>query len=122
MKSKNLALTNGIVGLVGGIILLFGGWFIAGGIVSDAATGSVSNTSGAATFLNILKIAILALGIIALIYYKGDKRVGTASGVLLIVGGAIALIPFLSWIGGILAIIGGSLYLASLKHFSQPQA
>ncbi|MCG0792055.1 integral membrane protein [Lactiplantibacillus plantarum] len=31
MKSKNLALTNGIVGLVGGIILLFGGWFIAGG-------------------------------------------------------------------------------------------
>ncbi|QHM61391.1 hypothetical protein C7M47_00272 [Lactiplantibacillus plantarum] len=24
MKSKNLALTNGIVGLVGGIILLFG--------------------------------------------------------------------------------------------------
>ena len=49
MKSKNLALTNGIVGLVGGIILLFGGWFIAGGIVSDAATGSVSNTSGEET-------------------------------------------------------------------------
>ena len=62
MKSKNLALTNGIVGLVGGIILLFGGWFIAGGIVSDAATGSVSNTSGAAAFLNILKIAVAVYG------------------------------------------------------------
>ncbi|QRA40298.1 hypothetical protein JMO19_03915 [Lactiplantibacillus plantarum] len=122
MKTKNLALTNGIVGLVGGIILLFGGWFIAGGVLNDAATGSVSSTSGTAAFLNILKIAILALGIIALIYYKGDKRVGTAADVLLIVGGAIALIPFLGWIGGILAIIGGSLYLASLKHFSQPQA
>ena len=122
MKTKNLALTNGIVGLVGGIILLFGGWFIAGGVLNDAATGSVSSTSGTAAFLNILKIAILALGIIALIYYKGDKRVGTEAGVLLIVGGAIALIPFLGWIGGILAIIGGSLYLASLKHFSQPQA
>lgn len=122
IKSKNLALTNGIVGLVGGIILLFGGWFIAGGILSDAANGSVSGTSGAAGFLTILKIAILALGIIALIYYKGDDRVNTAPGVLLIVGGAIALIPFLGWVGGIITIIGGSLYLATLKHFSQPQA
>ncbi|WP_436705940.1 hypothetical protein [Lactiplantibacillus plantarum] len=121
MKTKNLALTNGIVGLVGGIILLFGGWFVAGGALSDAATGSATSTSGTVALLNILKIAILALGIIVLIYYKGDSRVNTAPGVLLIVGGAIALIPFLGWIGGIIAIIGGSLYLASLKNFNQPQ-
>ncbi|GAF40388.1 prophage Lp1 protein 6 [Agrilactobacillus composti DSM 18527 = JCM 14202] len=43
----------------------------------------------------------------------------TAAHVLLIVGGAVALIPFLGWAGGILAIIGGALYLTSLKNFKQ---
>lgn len=36
MKSKNLALTNGIVGLAGGIILLFGIWFMVGAAAAQA--------------------------------------------------------------------------------------
>ncbi|AEV95144.1 hypothetical protein [Pediococcus claussenii] len=112
MKTKPIALTNGIVGLVGGIILLFGVWFIAG-----CAIGDDSGIGIAIIFLAILKIAILTLGIIGVVYYKGDLRIGTAPDVLLIVGGAIALIPFLGWIGRILAIIGGSLFLTKLKNF-----
>lgn len=120
MRSKNLALTNGIVGLVGGIVLLFGGFVITSGAIADVANNTAATTtSGAAIALNILKIAVLALGIIAIIYYKGDIRVGAAPSVLMIVGGAIALIPFLGWIGGIIAIIGGSLYLAKLKNFKE---
>lgn len=123
MKTKTLALINGIVGLVGGILLLVGPLFLLGTAVGTAAsTLSASATSGAtagvAGLLNILKIAILVLGIVAVVYYKGDERVGAAPSVLMIVGGAIALIPFLGWIGGILAIIGGSLYLATLKKFN----
>jgi hypothetical protein len=38
---------------------------------------------------------------------------------LLIVVGTLAIIPFLGWVGGILAIIGGSLYLDSLKKFQE---
>ena len=91
MKTKTLAVTNGVVGLIGGIFLLFAIWFV--------------------------KLALLVLGIVGAVYYKGDTPVGTAPSVLLIVGGAISLIPFLGWIGGILGIIGGSLYLASLKKF-----
>ncbi|KRL00115.1 hypothetical protein [Liquorilactobacillus capillatus] len=117
MKSQKLVLTNGIVGLVGGIVLLFGGWFVIGGAISDVANNTTSGTSGMAIILEILKIAILALGIIAAVYYKGDARVGTAPSVLLIVGGAVALIPFLGWIGGIVSIVGGSIYLAKLKNF-----
>lgn len=91
------------------------------GAVSDSATNSGStSTGGAVLALNILKIAILVLGILAIIYYKGDARVGTAPSVLLIVGGAIALIPFLGWAGGIISIVGGSLYLATLKKFNTP--
>ncbi|MEW2859393.1 hypothetical protein AB1A63_15250, partial [Lactiplantibacillus paraplantarum] len=79
----------------------------------DAAIGLLSFTSCSSAFLNIFKIAILALVIIVLIYFIGDMRVVTEAGVLLFVGVSIALIPFLGWIGCILSIIGGSLYLAS---------
>lgn len=112
MKSKNLVLTNGIVGLVGGIILLFGVWFMAGGAIAGS-----ESLSGSVIFLDIIKIALIVLGILALIYYKGDTRVGVAPSVLILVGGAIGLIPFLGWIGGIIAIVGGSIYLAKLKNF-----
>ena len=65
----------------------------------------------------VLKIAILILGIVAIVYYKGESRVGSAPSVLLIVGSVVGLIPFLGWIGGIVLVIGGALYLSSLKQF-----
>ncbi|QNQ83699.1 hypothetical protein FP435_04200 [Lactobacillus sp. PV037] len=121
MKNKNLALTNGIVGLAGGIVLLFGVWFMVAGAMVDVG----NNSDSAITFsiitilLYIIKIAILVLGIVGAIYYKGTEQVKTSSNVLLIVGGAISLIPALGWVGGILAIIGGSIYLANLKNFKR---
>ncbi|MDS3352942.1 hypothetical protein RK473_05240 [Streptococcus pneumoniae] len=52
---------------------------------------------------------------------RGDKRVGAAPSVLMIVSGGVSLIPFLGWVGGILAIIGGSLFLATLKKFKSEE-
>ena len=66
---------------------------------------------------DILKIAILALGIAGIVYYKDDNRISLAPSILFIVGSVVALIPFLGWIGGIVLVIGGALYLASLKQF-----
>ena len=74
-----------------------------------------------ALLLNALKIANLVLGIIAIVYYKGDNRVGAAPSVLMIVFGGVSLIPFLGWVGGILVIIGGSLFLATLKKFKSEE-
>ena len=96
MKTKTLALFSGIVGLVGGILLLVGPFFILG---TAAATYSTNATAG------------------SIVYYKGDERVGVAPSVLLIVGGSVAIIPLLGWIGGIVVLIGGSLFLGSLKKF-----
>ena len=112
MKTKTLAVTNGVVGLIGGIFLLFAFWFIVG----VASSGSEAAIVLMTLFVYLVKLALL-LGIVGAVYYKGDTPVGTAPSVLLIVGGAISLIPFLGWIGGILGIIGASLYLASLKKF-----
>lgn len=131
MKSKALALYSGIVGLVGGLYLLIAPFLLLAAVVSTAATATatqspeltasttVAGVAGVAGVLlpTVLKIAILILGIVAIVYYKGESRVGSAPSVLLIVGGAVGLIPALGWVGGILAIIGGSLFLGSLKKF-----
>lgn len=94
-------------------------------MVAAAAAESGSENYTAFTIVTIalylIKIAILALGIIGAVYYKGMDEVKTSSNVLLIVGGAISLIPALGWVGGILAIIGGSIYLANLKNFNIQQ-
>lgn len=103
MKSKALALTNGIVGLVGGILLVLWPFLITLGT----------------NFNIVLRVALIVLGIVAIIFYQGTKLVKIAAHVLLIVGGAVAFIPFLGWAGGVVAIVGGSLYLASLKNFNE---
>ena len=101
MKNKNLALTNGIIGLIGGILLLF--WPLM------LLLGPQFNV--------FLRLALIALGILSFIVYKDVQKVKIAAPILLILSGAIAFVPFLGWIGGILAIIAGALYLASLKNF-----
>ena len=125
MKSKVLALYSGIVGLVGGLYLLIAPFLLLAAVVSTAATATAtqspelaaSTTVTGVLLPTVLKIAILVSGIVAIVYYKGESRVGSAPSVLLIVGGAVGLIPALGWVGGILAIIGGSLFLGSLKKF-----
>ena len=64
-----------------------------------------------------MKVTILVLRIVAIVYFKDDERVTPAPSVLFIVGGSVGLIPFLGWVGGILTIIGGSLYFGLLKKF-----
>ena len=80
------------------------GFFVILGIISNV--------------YSILSVGILILGVLSLFYYfKNDKRISLAPSILFIVGSVVALIPFLGWIGGIVLVIGGALYLASLKQF-----
>ncbi len=118
MNNKNLVVANGVVGLAGGIFLLFASVLLLGTVSSDLMSNSVSSTAGLSMITFIIKVAILILGIIGAVRFKGYEAVGAAPSVLLIVGGALSIVPFLGWIGGILAIIGGSLYLTKIKHFN----
>lgn len=122
MKTKALARVNAIFGLISGIVLLLAPvvmFMIAVG--AAAATEDSDATVGILTIFSIIlalvKIAVLVLGIVSIVYYKDDKRVTPAPSVLFIVGGSVGLIPFLGWVGGILTIIGGSLYFGLLKKF-----
>ena len=122
MKTNTLARVNAIFGLISGIVLLLGPVImfimaIGAAAATEDADITVGTLTGLSIILSLVKIAVLVLGIVAIVYYKDDERVTNAPSVLLIVGGAVGLIPLLGWVGGILTIIGGSLYFGTLKKF-----
>ena len=122
MKTNTLARVNAIFGLISGIVLLLAPVImfmmaVGAAAATEDADVTLGTLTGISIILLLVKIAVLVLGIVAIVYYKDDERVTNAPSVLLIVGGAVGLIPLLGWIGGILLIIGGALYLSSLKHF-----
>ena len=118
MKTKTLAQVDGFIGIIAGAILAF----LPILIVFLAAIAEDEDFAGIVVgvillVFTLVKIATLILGILSLVYYKDDKRISLAPSILFIVGSGVALIPFFGWIGGIVLIIGGALYLASLKQF-----
>ena len=118
MKTKTLAQVDGFIGIIAGAILAFLPVFI----VFLAAISEDEDFAGVVLGIifivfSLVKIATLILGILSLVYYKDDNRISLAPAILFIVGSVVALIPFFGWIGGIVLVIGGALYLASLKQF-----
>ncbi|MFS9054333.1 hypothetical protein [Streptococcus infantis] len=118
MKTKTLAQVDGFIGIIAGAILAFLPIFM----VFLAAISEDEDAAGLILGIifivfSLVKIATLILGILSLVYYKDDNRISLAPSILFIVGSVVALIPFLGWIGGIVLVIGGALYLASLKQF-----
>jgi len=118
MKTKTLAQVDGIIGIIAGALLAFLPIFI----IFLAAISEDEDVAGLVLGIifivfSLVKIATLILGILTLVYYKDDKRISLAPSILFIVGSVVALIPFFGWIGGIVLVIGGALYLASLKQF-----
>ena len=118
MKTKTLAQVDGFIGIIAGAVLAFLPFFI----IFLAAISEDEDVAGLALGIifivfSLVKIATLILGILTLVYYKDDKRISLAPSILFIVGSVVALIPFFGWIGGIVLVIGGALYLASLKQF-----
>ena len=118
MKTKTLAQVDGFIGIIAGAILAFLPIFM----VFLAAISEDEDAAGLILGIifivfSLVKIATLILGILSLVYYKDDNRISLAPSILFIVGSVVALIPFLGWIGGIVLVIGGALYVASLKQF-----
>lgn len=66
-------------------------------------------------FVFLFRLAILALGIVGLVKFKEDTRVPSSAHILFIVSFVLSLIFGLA--GDICMIIGGYIYLNSLKSF-----
>lgn len=117
-KLKNLASVNGIVGLGGGIFLLFATPIT----VSATLNQSMMAANLAVSAFFMIKVAVFVLGIVGVVQFKKSPVVSNSPSVLMMVGGSIAIIPLLEWIGGIFAIIGGSLFLSSIKKFDSVES
>ena len=118
MKTKTLAQVDGFIGIIAGAILAFLPIFMVFlAAISEDEDAAVLILGIIFIVFSLVKIATLILGILSLVYYKDDNRISLAPSILFIVGSVVALIPFLGWIGGIVLVIGGALYLASLKQF-----
>ena len=118
MKTKTLAQVDGFIGIIAGAVLAFLPIFM----VFLTAISEDEDAAGLILgiifiIFSLVKIATLILGILSLVYYKDDNRISLAPSILFIVGSVVALIPFLGWIGGIVLVVGGALYLANLKQF-----
>ena len=118
MKTKTLAQIAGIIGTISGSLLAILPVVILM-VASIFANEDFAGVILAIIFIvfTLVKIATLILGILSLIYYKDDKRISMAPSDLLIAGSVVGLIPFLGWIGGIVIVISGALFLTSLKQF-----
>ena len=118
MKTKTLAQVAGIIGTIAGTLLAILPVIILM-IVPIFENEDFAGVILAIIFIvfTLVKIVTLILGILSLIYYKDDKRISMAPSILLIVGSVVGLIPFLGWIGGIVIVTGGALFLTSLKQF-----
>ena len=114
MKSKSLVQIDSVIGIAGGIILILGFWIIA--VVGASAGGSKELMSVLTQIVNWLKVVVLVLGVVTIVAYHGSKLVSVIPSLFFILGGAIALLPFLWWAGGILTVIGGGLYISNLKQ------
>ena len=117
VQARKLVLASGWIGLIGGLFLLL---FVPLTVVVTVLTLGI----GAVLSIFIafaIKVASIILGIVCLTYYKSDARISFAGGVLLIVGGGIALIDFLGWFGGIILIVAGIMFLNSLSKFNPNQ-
>lgn len=117
-KLKSLANINGIVGLGGGVLLLFATPIILAATLNQRMMAL--NFAILAFFM--IKAAIFVLGIVGAVQFKKTPVISNAPSVLMIVGGSISIIPFLGWVGGILSIIGGSLFLSSIKKLDSVEA
>lgn len=95
------------VGLIGGICLVFGMFFMLIGAAAGDAGASIMWW-----ILELIRIAGIVIGIVALNTYKQMPK---AAPVCVLVGGAVALLPLMGWIGGIVMIVGGGIGLSKRR-------
>jgi len=77
---------SGIVLLLALVIMFM--MAVGAAAATEDADVTLGTLTGISIILLLVKIAVLVLGIVAIVYYKDDERVTNAPSVLLIVGGA----------------------------------
>ena len=110
MKSNKLLWINGIVGILGGLLILYASlnrwhWeiiYLVPTLVENAGWGDM---------VILTSWLLLGLSIVGMYHYSNDPRVNKTSHELLFCASVMGFIPFLAIFGGLLSIGAGVLYL-----------
>ena len=116
MKSNKLLWINGIVGILGGLQIIYASsnrwhWeiiYLVPTLVENPGWGRV---------VILTSWLLLGLSIVGMYHYSNDPRVNKTSHELLFCGSIMGFIPFLGNFAGLLSIGGGALYLLDLPRF-----
>lgn len=116
MKSNKLLWINGIVGILGGLQIIYASlnrwhWEIIYSVptlVENAGWGKV---------VILTSWLLLGLSIVGMYHYSNDPRVNKTSHELLFCASVMGFIPFLAIFAGLLSIGAGVLYLLDLSIF-----
>lgn len=114
MKSNKLLLVNGIVSILGGLLILYASskrwhWEIV------ALVPKLVENSGWGGLIVLISLLFLGLSIVGMAHYSEDSRVNKMSHKLLFVAFLAGVIPFLGEAAGLLALISGSFYLQDFQ-------
>ncbi|MBZ2040338.1 putative membrane protein [Streptococcus sanguinis] len=114
MKSNKLLLVNGIVSILGGLLILYASskrwhWKIV------ALVPKLVENSGWGGLIVLISLLFLGLSIVGMAHYSEDSRVNKMSHKLLSFAFLAGVIPFLGEAAGLLALISGSFYLQDFQ-------
>lgn len=114
MKSNKLLLVNGVVSILGGLLILYASskrwhWKIV------ALVPKLVENSGWGGLIVLISLLFLGLSIVGMAHYSENSRVNKMSHKLLFFAFLAGVIPFLGEAAGLLAIISGFLYLQDFQ-------
>lgn len=116
MKSNKLLLVNGIVSILGGLLILYASfkrwhWKIV------ALVPKLVENSGWGGLIVLINLLFLCLSLAGMAHYSEEPRVNKMSHKLLFFAFLAGIIPFLGNLAGVLAIISGIFYLQDVPKF-----
>ena len=110
MKSNKLLWINGIVGILGGLIILYASLNRWHWEIINLVPKLIENP-GWGDMVILISWLLLGLSIVGMYHYSNDPRVNKTSHELLFCASVMGFIPFLAIFAGLLSIGAGVLYL-----------
>lgn len=117
MKSYNMLLMNGIIGILGAIVISYASfqrweWTFVHAVPELVEKGDWG------LVINTISLLYLVISILAMANYSENPKVNKKSHKILFVASIVGFVPFVSSLTSVLAIISSLLYLFDYQQLS----